>query len=108
MGNRRPSMRGSTIVKLYVCGAGAKHGWAGHPCGKASDALDHAGYEYEVEKVRGFKNVPFSLRPGMRDHIVELTGSPSVPVLVLDDGTAIGGTSEIVDWARANPAGAAT
>jgi hypothetical protein len=29
-----------------------------------------------------------------------------VPVLEFDDGTAIGGSREIADWARANPAGA--
>jgi hypothetical protein len=31
-----------------------------------------------------------------------------VPVLVPDDGTVIQGSHEIVDWAKANPAGAAT
>ncbi|MCB0879653.1 MAG: glutathione S-transferase domain-containing protein [Thermoleophilia bacterium] len=93
-------------MKLYVCGAGTSFGGAGHPCGKAANALRTAGYSgFDVEKVRGFKNVPFSIRPGMRDHIVELTGSPHVPVLVLDDGTAISGSGNIVSWAAEHPAG---
>ena len=34
----------------------------------------------------------------------ELTGNRWVPTLVLDDGTVVDGSNEIVDWAGANPA----
>lgn len=34
----------------------------------------------------------------------ELTGNRWVPTLLLDDGTVVDGSREIVDWALANPA----
>ena len=94
-------------VVLYTC-AGRKHGASRplpikHPCGVAAKALDEAGHEYDLEVVGGFKNIPFSRR-GRRDKIVSLTGQEDVPVLVLDDGTAIPGSRRIADWAAANPA----
>lgn len=93
---------------LYTCAAGkigATTPIIKHPCGLAAKALSDAGHRFDLEKVKGFKNVPFTTPKGARDHIVELTGQPYVPVLVLDDGTAIAGEREIVDWAKANPAG---
>lgn len=42
--------------------------------------------------------------PGRRK-VKQLTGKYSVPVLALDDGTAIQGSDNIISWARANPAG---
>jgi Glutathione S-transferase, N-terminal domain len=74
-----------------------------HPCGVAAKALDEAGHEYEMEVVGGFKNLPFSRR-GKRQKIVELTGQEDVPLLMLDDGTAVQGSREIAAWAAANPA----
>lgn len=91
---------------LYTC-PGGKHDILGpitaHPCAKAAVALDRAGHTYELRKVGGFKNIPFTVG-SRRDEIVELTGSKAVPVLVLDDGTAIAGSGTIVRWATANPA----
>ena len=77
-----------------------------HPCGKAAKALDKAGYEYELETVPGFKNIPFTRRNDDDDRaeINRLTGQTDVPALVLDHGEAISGSSAIVDWAKANPA----
>ena len=91
---------------LYTC-AGRKSG-AGfpvvqHPCGVAAKALDEVGHRYELKVVGGFKMIPFSRR-GRRDEIVSLTGQEDVPVLLLDDGTAIQGSRRIADWAAANPA----
>jgi glutaredoxin 2 len=43
-----------------------------------------------------------------RKEAKRLTGKSSVPVLVLDDGTVIPDSHKIVEWARANPAGAST
>ena len=91
---------------LYTCPAGTSFGSmpvVQHPCGKAAKALDDAGHTYETETVGGFKSLGFTRR-GKRDGIRELTGQEDVPVLVLDDGVAIAGSSEIVAWARANPA----
>jgi glutathione S-transferase len=87
---------------LYTCGAKTMGGSlpiVKHPCGKAANALDDAGVEYEVRVVPGFKNVPGTTR-GKRQEIIDLTGQPHVPVLLLDDGTAIAGSGEIVAWAR--------
>lgn len=91
---------------LYTCPAGT-HGANAplikHPCGVAAQALDRAGHSYMVETVGGFKNVPFSRR-GKRGKIRELTGQEDVPVLLLDDGSTIDGSGEIVAWAQAHPA----
>lgn len=85
---------------LYTCGAG-KNRLDPH-CGKAAKALDEAGLDYEVRKMPGYRLVPWTwpARKRGRTEIKALTGSYDVPVLVLDDGTAIGGSAKIVDWAR--------
>jgi glutathione S-transferase len=88
-------------MDLYTCAArthGANAPLIKHPCGVAAAALDAAGCTYTVKVVGGFKNIPFSRR-GKRDEIVALTGQQDVPVLVLDDGTAIHGSGAIVAWA---------
>jgi glutathione S-transferase len=69
-----------------------------HPCGIAAQALEGSGHAFTVKTVGGFKNIPLS-RLGKRDEILALTGQKDVPVLVLDDGTTVQGTSAIVDWA---------
>lgn len=87
---------------LYTC-AVQKHGATGplikHPCGVAAKALDDAGHPYEIKVVGGFKKLPLSRR-GRRQEIEQLTGQPDVPVLVLDDDTAITGTTAIKAWAK--------
>ena len=52
-------------------------------------------------------DTPFNHTPGRR-RAKELTGSTTVPVLELDDGTAIAGSQNIVDWAKQHPAVAAS
>lgn len=94
---------------LYTCN-GEKKGGRGpgplaHPCGKAAVALDDAGHSYELRTVGGYRIMPWTRR-GERDEIRELTGQENVPVLVLDDGTAIHGSGTIARWAREHPAGA--
>lgn len=92
---------------LYTCAMGrrgASTPIVKHPCGLAAKALSDAGHTFELASVKGFKNIPFTTPKGARDHIVELTGQPYVPVLVLDDGTAIAGEDAIQSWAAANPA----
>jgi hypothetical protein len=94
-------------VKLYVCyGTFPTPRPGGHPCKNAHDALVAAGHDPELVRSYGFMllpDVPFNQTAG-RKRAKELTGSSTVPVLELDDGTAIGGSHEIVAWARANPA----
>lgn len=41
---------------------------------------------------------------GGRREVKRLTGTYKVPTLVLDDGTVVDGSQNIVDWARLNPA----
>jgi glutathione S-transferase len=95
---------------LYTCPAGT-HGASApvikHPCGVAAQALDRAGHTYTVKTVGGFKHIPFSRR-GKRGEIRELTGQDDVPVLVLDDGSAITGSGVIVEWAAGHPAAVAS
>lgn len=94
-------------MKLYVCygtwRAAPRPG--GHPCGKAHAALTEAGHQPEVVKSYGLGILPDALnQTAGRKRAKELTGNSWVPVLELDDGTAISGSDEIAEWARANPA----
>jgi hypothetical protein len=96
-------------VKLYVC-----YGTftttprpGGHPCGNAYRALRDAGHDPEVVRSYGLGLLPDALnRTAGRRRAKELTGKNWVPVLELDDGTAVGGSHAIMDWARTHPAGA--
>jgi hypothetical protein len=95
-------------MKLYVCWG--TFGAPGHACARARDALVEAGHEPEVVKAYGWgalPDMPFNQTPGRR-RAKTLTGSSSVPVLELDDGTAVSGSHEIAAWARAHGAAGAT
>ncbi len=91
-------------MKLYVCWGALPP--SSHPCKAAADALKDAGHDPEIKRAYGSKmlpDMPFNQTPG-RKHVKKLTGKSDVPVLELDDGTAISGSKEIVAWAKANPA----
>jgi hypothetical protein len=77
----------------------------GHPCGNAYHSLKDAGHDPEVKRAYGLGVLPgvFNMTPGRRE-VQKLTGNRWVPTLVLDDGTVVDGSHEIIDWARANPA----
>jgi glutaredoxin len=94
-------------MKLYVCyGAFPSPRPGGHPCRNALDALRAAGHAPETVNSYGLAllpDMPFNQTRG-RKRAKELTGSTMVPVLELDDGTAVGGSDAIVRWAAANPA----
>jgi glutaredoxin len=96
-------------VKLYVCwGTFPTPRPGGHPCANAYKALKAAGHDPELVKSYGWTvlpDTPFNASAG-RKRAKELTGSATVPVLELDDGTAIGGSQAIADWAKANRAAA--
>jgi hypothetical protein len=86
-------------MKLYVC-----YGTFGPPekhfCGKAYNALVAAGYQPDVERTYGcFRTDP--IFPGRRK-VKRLTGNYKVPTLILDDGTIIDGSENIVAWAEAS------
>jgi len=94
-------------MKLYVC-----YGTfmvptrpGGHPCRNAHRALKDAGHDPEVIRAYGLGILPGFLNatPGRRE-VEHLTGNRWVPTLVLDDGTVVDGSREIVAWAQANPA----
>ncbi len=90
---------------LYTCkvGRGDIPGPLGlHPCAKAMNALDAAGVAYEHRTVDGMRILPWTTRSSSRDEIRERTGQSLAPCLVLDDGTAIAGSGEIVAWAKAH------
>jgi hypothetical protein len=94
-------------MKLYVCYGTWKPAPrpGGHPCGTAFHALKDAGHDPQVVKSYGLGILPSALnQTAGRKRAKELTGSDMVPVLELDDGTAIGGSREIAAWAKANPA----
>jgi glutathione S-transferase len=93
-------------VILYTCEMGTS--WGGlpgplaHPCGKAANALEDAGLDYEHRTVKGgtMKLWTWPSRAKDRAEIEALSGQRAVPILVLDDGEVITGSGEIVAWAR--------
>ena len=96
-------------MKLYVCWNTNPRFLAGkHPCGIAYHALRNAGHDPEVVKARGWRILPDAIfnRSDGRKAARRLTGKSDVPVLELDDGQAIAPARAIIDWAKANPAGA--
>lgn len=88
-------------MKLYVC-----YGTFGpaqrHPCANAYKALAAAGHAPEVVRTYGCYGTD-SLFGGRRE-VKRLTGNYKVPTLMLDDGTVIDDSKNIVAWANANPA----
>ena len=90
---------------LYTCAQQDKHGSIGHPCGRAADALDDAGYEYEIRELPGYRLMPWTWgsRGEDRAEIKKLSGTNEVPVLVLDDGEVISGSGTIARWASEHP-----
>jgi len=88
-------------MKLYVCygtfGAAQRH-----PCGNAYKALIAAGHEPEVVKTYGCYGTD-RLFAGRRE-VKQLTGNTKVPTLVLDDGTVIDDSQNIVAWASTHHA----
>lgn len=98
-------------MKLYICwGTFQTPRPGGHPCANAYNALKDAGYDPEVEKVHGLGVGPSFLhvKTSGRKEVEELSGSPTVPVLVTDSGEVISESKRIVDWAEAHSATAAT
>jgi Glutathione S-transferase, N-terminal domain len=94
-------------MKLYVCwGTFPTPRPDGHPCANAHDALREAGHEPEVVRSYGLAILPDALanRTAGREAARRLTGKSTVPVLELDNGTAIADSKRIVEWAKAHPA----
>ena len=93
-------------MKLYICwGTFQTPRPGGHPCRNAAMALEKAGHRPELIKSYGFAPLPEALNATRgRREVQELTGNRWVPTLVLDDGTVVDGSREIVAWAEANPA----
>ena len=61
-----------------------------------------AGHAPDVVRASGFAGLPDITRA--RREVKRLTGESFMPVLVLDDGHVISDSSNIVAWARENPA----
>jgi hypothetical protein len=94
------------VVKLYVCwGTFQTIRPGGHPCHNAHKALRDAGYDPEVIRVHGLGIGPIKWMTEGREEVKELTGQPAVPVLITEGGEAIHDSKQIVEWARAHPAG---
>lgn len=91
---------------LYTCEQKKVGPGLAHPCAKAGKALDAAGYEYELRTVPGYRMGfwTWRSRDADRAEIKKLSGTNEVPILVLDDGEVISGSSRIARWAREHPA----
>jgi hypothetical protein len=93
-------------MRLYICyGTFPTPRPGGHPCRTAYHALRDAGHDPELVRSYGFGALPDALNATAgRKQARKLTGQSWVPVLELDDGTGIGGSRAIAEWAKANPA----
>lgn len=94
-------------MKLYVCwGTFQTPRPGGHPCHNAHEALRLAGYEPEVEKVRGLGVGPGFMHwvTSGRKEVERLSGQRAVPVLVTDGGEVLSDSRRIIEWAEAHPA----
>ncbi|HWO16401.1 MAG TPA: glutathione S-transferase N-terminal domain-containing protein [Solirubrobacterales bacterium] len=91
---------------LYTCGQRKRGPAAIHPCAKAAQTLDAAGYEYEIKTVGGYRLMPWTWgsRDEERAEVRRLSGTNEVPILVLDDGKVISGSGTIARWAGEHPA----
>ena len=91
---------------LYTCGQKKSHAAVGHACARAANALDDAGYEYELRDLPGYRMVPWTWGKRRRDReeVRELTGQIGLPVLALDEGKVVVGSGKIIEWAKAHPA----
>src|SRR5215210_6164456 len=89
-------------MQLYVCYGTFELPYikGGHPCRKAYVALTEAGYSPEVTRTYG---CVLNERFKGRCEVKALTGNYLVPTLVLDDGTVIDESANIMAWAEANP-----
>ena len=92
-------------MKIYTCGQRDKQASLGHPCGRAVRAVREAGYAPEVVAVSGYKMMPWTRRGDVRAEVERLSGQSDVPILVLDDGEVVSGTSTIIAWAKEHQAG---
>ncbi|MBK5232019.1 MAG: glutathione S-transferase N-terminal domain-containing protein [Thermoleophilia bacterium] len=91
---------------LYTCGQKTHAPGALHPCAKAGNALDAAGYDYEIKTTAGYRLLPWTwkARDEGRKEVEKLSGTKEVPILVLDDGEVISDSSAIAKWAKEHPA----
>jgi glutathione S-transferase len=91
---------------LYTCGQKLAGPASMHPCAKAGKALTDAGYEFEIRTVGGYRLMPWtwSRRNQERAEVKKLSGTPEVPIVVLDDGEVISGSGTIAKWAKQHPA----
>ena len=89
-------------MKLYICWStnGSDH----HDCAKVHKALIAAGHNPQIQKAKGQEHLPKFLQGKVRREVFALTGSYFVPVLVLDDGTAMNKPDDVVAWAKSHPA----
>jgi Glutathione S-transferase, N-terminal domain len=95
-------------MKLYICWGTfqAPRPPHGHPCANAHNALEKAGHDPEVIKVRGLGVGPklFHQTTEGRREVERLTGKTMVPVLVTDDDEVITDSRRIIDWAKEHAA----
>ena len=91
-------------MKLYVCWGTFQTFGSGHPCRNALDALRAAGHEPEIIHSYGWGLLPAALnRSEGRRLARSATGKSWIPLLLTDDGEPIAGSTNIKEWAIAQP-----
>ena len=90
------------IPTLYVC-HGDEGGPRMHPCRRVQQALSEAGIEYRKVIAGHGSPIPL-LRKGRRDELRAATGTTSLPVLRLPDGTIREHSRSILAWVKSQSA----
>lgn len=81
---------------LYVC-HGDEGGPRMHPCRRVQEALHAKAIDYEKVIAAHGSPIPL-LRKGSREQLKAQTGSKTLPVLKLADGTVLKPSRAILDW----------
>lgn len=92
-------------MKLYVCWGTHREPFHRHPCRAALCALQAAGHDPDVIKVRGLGVGPriFQWMTQGRREVERISGQRAVPVLMTVDGEVVVGSNKIIDWAAGHP-----
>ena len=87
-------------LTLYVCHID-DGGPPPHACKRVQRALREAGHDFD--KVVFAKGHPFGLfTKGRRPELKAMSGQEQLPVLMLQDGTTVSGSANVIAWAKAN------
>jgi hypothetical protein len=90
---------------LYTCGQKKAGPGFAHPCAKGRQGARRGRVRVRAEDGRRLPADALDLGQSRRGagRVKKLSGTNEVPILVLDDGEVISGSSTIARWAKEHP-----